>query len=356
VVINNANEVTVTALTGAPATNAWAAYVMSAQTVGAFAAGLTVTIGQVDGLTAALAAIGSELATITALLPTAPPSVNASGSTTLVNITIPATAAMYPGAVPTANAALSPTGKLPRPGALFHSINTAASGIANGSFPLAAPTPGTVAIYKNGTGVAQLIDGGLGHASAYLAANGYVGTDGRQYYIVNQAGSTNSFFASDMEKVLFRVDINSSMLVAGSTLTLTFNLLLQMLQANTQAQYLLVIEEGSMPDVTSPSPVATNLQNVVWNTASPVLAQRVILSEVGVTHSFGMAVSLDATGMILTAQRQLYGNWLGGAQAPSAPAFAVRARLIQFDVDDTVANPKGTVYYQLTNGTAIIAT
>ena len=66
--ITNANSVTVTALTGAPALHAWAAIVMSAQTVAAFAAGLTVTVGQVTGLQTQLDAIGTQVATVLALL------------------------------------------------------------------------------------------------------------------------------------------------------------------------------------------------------------------------------------------------------------------------------------------------
>jgi hypothetical protein len=62
------------------------------------------------------------------------------------------------------------------------------------------------------------------------------------------------------------------------------------------------------------------------------------------------------TNMRITAQRQLYGVWTAGAQTPASPEFAVRARLIQFDTDDTVANAKGTVYYQVSNGTCVIAT
>jgi len=352
VVINNANQVTVAALGGAPAANAWAATVVSAQTVAAFATGLRVTIGQVIGLQDALNGIGTQLSAITALLPTAPPSVAAGAAGTTVSITIPNASGMLPGHVPSANAGISPTGKLPRPGALLPAINTAAGSVANGTFPLGAPSAGLV--YKNATGGPVLIDGGLGLDARMLANGGYAGSDGRIWYRVTQAGTSNSFFPTDFERTLFVVDVNDAMLTAGSTLTLTFSVLLQLLQANTRAQYLAVIEVGDLPQDTTPAPTATNLQNVVWN-ATPVLSQRVILSGVGVTHNFGMSVARDATGTVLTAQRLLYGAWTGGAQTPASANFAVRARLIQFDTEDAVTNAKGTVYYALSAGMATIA-
>jgi len=354
VVIDNANEVAITALTGAPAANAWAAIVMSAQTVAAFAAGLTVTIGQVTGLAAELASIGTQLAAIIALLPTAPPSA-AAPTGTGINVTLPALSLLYPGKVPASNSGAAASGKLPRPAALFPCINTAVAGIANGSFPLAAPNSSMAGtVVKNATGVPQEIAGGLGHNSFWCPPNGYVGTDGRQWFVVNQAGSTNSFFPADMEQVLFVLDVNSAMLVAGSTLTVNFNVTLQLLQANTTAQHVLVIEVGSLPKDTSPATVATNLQEVNWDIASPILAQQLVMSGTSMMHNFGASVSLDATGSVFTAQRLLYGLWTAGATAPTSANFAIRARLIQFDTADTPVYAKGTVS-AVFSGTAAIA-
>ena len=96
------------------------------------------------------------------------------------------------------------------------------------------------------------LDGGLGRDSSLLPAGGYAGSDGRVWYRVNQAGTSNSFFPADFERTLFVVDINDAMLTAGSVLTLNFQLLLQLLQANTRAQYLVVIETGDLPQDTTP--------------------------------------------------------------------------------------------------------
>ena len=78
VVINTANQVTITALTGAPALNAWAAMVMSAQTVAAFASGLTLTIAQVTGLSAILDSMGNSIASLLTLLPASASAANTS--------------------------------------------------------------------------------------------------------------------------------------------------------------------------------------------------------------------------------------------------------------------------------------
>ena len=353
VVINNANQVTIAATGSAPGPQAWAATVVSAQTVGAFASGLRVTIAQVNGLQDALNGIGTQLAFITALLPTAPPSISAATSSTAVSITLPNVTEMLPGRVPLANSSISVAGKLPRPGALLPAIHTLASGVAAAVFPLGAPTAGTV--LQNTTGAAVMIDGGLGRDSALLAAGGYVGSDGRVWYGVNQAGATNSFFPADFERTLFALDINDAMLTAGSTLTLSFQLLLQLLQANTRAQYLVAIETGDLPQDTTPAATGANLQNVIWNTAAPMLSQRVILTEVAVTHTLGISIARDQTGTTLSAQRSLYGLWTGGAQVPASANFALRARLLQFDTEDAVPAAKGTVYYALSNGTVLIA-
>ena len=97
VVLDGANSVTVTALTGAPALNAWAVTVISAQTVAAFATGLHIDIAQVNGLETRLEAIESAVAALQALVPTTPlgsPSANAPVSAT---IQIPPLVKVFPG-------------------------------------------------------------------------------------------------------------------------------------------------------------------------------------------------------------------------------------------------------------------
>ncbi|HEX4083283.1 MAG TPA: hypothetical protein VHY22_00120 [Chthoniobacteraceae bacterium] len=343
--INSANDVTVTALTGAPSDGEWTVYVVSAQTVAAWASGLTVTIDQVTGLSAILAAMAATVAALQALIPTAPPQIVAPGGGTLT-IALPAVTGYVPMQT------LASNGQ-PRPRALLPAQNTAVGDIAAGTFPLgAAGAAGTVV--QNQTGAGQLVPAGFGIDETWAPNNGYVASDGRLWYVVNQAGSTNSFFAAAFERTLFSFEINSAMMPAGSTLVLTFSLLLQMLVSNTRAQYVMVIEYGTLPEDTSPATVALNLQNVVWATATPILAQGIIMDEVPITHSFGVSISVNAAGTAWTAQRNLYGVWTAGAPAPASSNFALRARLIQFDTEDAVVRPKGVVSYAVSAGSAVI--
>ena len=188
--ITNANQVTVAAAGGAPGAHAWAATVVSAQTVGAFASGLRLAMGQVTGLQEALNGIGTELSAITALLPTAPPSINTSSGGVAVTITLPNVAEMLPGRAPAANAGLNPGGKLPRAGALLPAIHTVASGIGAAVFPLGAPTAGTVA--QNQTGAAVMIDGGLGRDCG-AAGGGRVCGERRSGVVPGEPGGNDEF-------------------------------------------------------------------------------------------------------------------------------------------------------------------
>ena len=241
----------------------------------------------------------------------------------------------------------------PKARALLPAQFALASGIAAASFPLGAPAAaGTV--LQNQTDLAQIVPGAFGVDQACVMPSGYVASNGDLWYVVNQCGLTNSFFPAAFEKPLFSFEINSAMFPAGSTFQLAFSLALQLLAANTRAQYIVVIETGSLPEDTAPAPVGLNLQNVQWATATPILAQQVILSDCLVSHSFGAAVSLDATGTVFAAQKLAYGIWTGGAPAPASANFAVRSRLIQFDVEDGVQNPRGVVSYALSSAAASI--
>jgi len=342
--INSANDVTLTALAGPPSDGAWTVYVVSAQTVAAWAEGLTVTIDQVTGLAAILAGMAATIASLQALMPTAPPQLAGTGSG--LTITIP----NVTGYVPMQT--LASNGQ-PKARALLPAQNTLASAIVAGAFPLGAvAAAGTVV--QNQTGQNQLVPAGFGIDETWVPDQGYVASDGRLFYVVNRAAGTNSFFAAAMERTLFSFQVTSAMMPAGSSLALTFSLALQLLVANTRGQYLLVIESGAMPQDSSPSPVSLNLQNVVWNTATPILSQPVFLDSVLIDGQiFGAQIAVNAAGTVLTAQRNLYGVWTGGA--PATANFALRARLIQFDTEDSVIRPRGVISYALSNAKAVIS-
>lgn len=357
VVINSANQVTVTALTGAPASNAWAAFVMSAQTVAAFASGLSVTIAQVTGLQTQLDSLGGSVSSILSLLPTVTPAspTGSTGTTDAIDVTIPDTALLFPGRnLPAVQGGKVDPATLPRPAILPPAIHEATVNALTIPLPAVSDSGQPGNVFQNQSGSPVFIPQGMGHKGTYLAANGYAADDGRIWYPVNRAGSTNSYFPADMEQELFMFEINDQMLRAATTFTLDFKLALQMFNGTSRAQYMLVVEWGDVPSDSSPSPTSTNLQNVVWN-ATPMLSQRLIFSGVQMTHHFGVSVVRDATGATLTGNKLLYAWWYAADSTPDSANFAIRARLINFDTENSITDARGTILASLSSGTAKVA-
>ncbi|MEI9894237.1 MAG: hypothetical protein WDN28_10220 [Chthoniobacter sp.] len=74
--------------------------------------------------------------------------------------------------------------------------------------------------------------------------------------------------------------INDMMFSAGTTLTCLFKLALQLIHADTEAQWMLAIEQGLITAETDAPPTETydaNLLSVDWQTATPLVLQRLIL-------------------------------------------------------------------------------
>jgi len=140
---------------------------------------------------------------------------------------------------------------------------------------------------------------------------------------------------------------------AGTKFMLEFDLALRLFNATTRAQYLLRIDVGSAPGQSTPSPTGENLENVVW-AEEPLLSQRIILSDLKITHRFGASVRRNINGE-LHADKMTYGNWMAAATAPAAANFTLRARLIQFDTENSVKGAKGTVFFALTEAKAEIS-
>lgn len=137
---------------------------------------------------------------------------------------------------------------------------------------------------------------------------------------------------------------------------------LQLINANSNAQWLLVIEKGTAPQDTSPATTATNLQNIVWD-STPILSQRLILTGNLQTHNFGARIkrAIVSSADTITLDTLLYGVWDGNnSAAPSTANFSLRARLIQFDTEDARASDaRGWVTYQIigpTDGADPLAT
>lgn len=195
----------------------------------------------------------------------------------------------------------------------------------------------------------------VGIRSETVVAGDLIASDGRLWYHVTRSDSpgSNSFYANQMEKEIFRLAINDNMLKAGSVFTMTFELGLQMFKHDTNVQYNLVIDIAELPQVSLPTPTGPNLFEVEWNT-TPVLQQRIIVTDVLLIHKFGVQVVNSALG-ILRTNKKLYGVEVAGDVIPETANFALRCRLIEFDTEDNVADATGLIYYTLNNASGGIS-
>ena len=339
-----------------PTLNSLAVVISSAGPRSAFLAH-THTMAQIIGLLDALAGVYARLEAIEDLLPTPNLLTRREGAVTQ-DIEIPDRTEVFPGARLPANfdsKSLSEgkTDKLPRPAGLLPAIHDAT--VVPIAVPLPRPEPNAGNVFQNTTSTPLLVPGGLGRRGGYLDPLGYAGSDGRVWYRLSRAAQTNSFYPLDFERELFLLHINEAMWQPDGRFAVEFDLELQLFLANTRAQFLLVIEAGTAPGQDTPAPVSENLADVTWRPA-PLLSQRIIVSGLKLKHHFGAIIkrSLDN---VITAERQLYTAWSACPvnAVPQSPGFVLRARLIQFDTENSVRGAKGFVFAALTQAKAQIS-
>lgn len=337
-----------------PAQNALAVVLSSAGPVSAFQAHHH-AIPQVDGLEDALNALGMRVSAIEELLPKTNPSARSGADTgNSLEIEIPDKAELFPGKFPEgfdAGAAPKDGRNLPRPAGLLPAIHDTI--IEDIIVPLPVPATYAGRVYRNKGSAPLLVPGGLGRRGSYPEPDGYAGSDGRAWYRLTRDTEMNSFFPTDFERELFMLHINDQMLRPGGTFSLEFKLSLCLFNAITRAQYLLHIDVGDAPGQINPPPTGENLEDVTW-IGTPLLTQRLIVSGLKMTHRFGCAIRRTAAGL-LQADRMMYGNWTAAPQAPTSPSFTLRARLLQFDTENSVRGARGTVFYGLTEAKADIS-
>lgn len=270
VVFTNSNSCVVTVIGTAPATNAWVLTVMSEQTVEAFAAGLTVTIGQVTGLDARLLAVETRVGSLETLLPSGTltrPAV----SGTAAEIEIPDNFVIYPnlrlgpdfdaGSIAALSAQLVrtfPAAAVRPPGLLPAIRDTSVTTFTSADLP-GSPSVGNV--YQNTGAAAVLVPGGLGRRGRALAVNEYAGWDGRVWYHVTRgSASSTSFFPTDFhEEMIAPITFERDTWRAAQQFVVEFDLAVQLLRASSNAQWLLVIEHGAVPSETDATATAIDL-------------------------------------------------------------------------------------------------
>jgi len=347
------NEAEITFPEPPPSVNAYAVTITAAGPKSAFQDHHH-SIGQVNGLEDTLLALGLRITAIEDLLPAVNPAARTGSVGESLEIEIPDRMEIFPGKLAAdvdAEAASKDLKKLPKPAGLIPAIHDAT--IEPILVPLPLATSGEGKVYRNDSGEALLVPGGLGRRGGYLDSGGFAGSDGRVWYRLTRDGASNSFYPLDFEKELFMLHINDQMLRAGSKFSLEFKLALRLFNATTRAQYLLRIDVGSAPGQNAPAPTGENLENVTWGETS-LLSQRIILSGLKITHSFGASIRRDINGD-LHADKMAYGNWTAASVVPPSASFTLRARLVEFDTENSVKGAKGTVFYALTEAKADIS-
>lgn len=347
-VINNEDTVTIT-MAAQPLVNGLVVIITSAGPKSAFQAH-THTIGQIVGLQDALDALDLRLAEIENLLPTVVPSSTVAPGVQ-AEIAVPDKGDVYPGRFFPPNAHLGDLSKL-RPGGLLPATHDATAEavtdiLVSGALP---DTNDTFIdrVFINDDPTAIPIPGGSGRKPSTLEFGEHLASDGRVWYKVVKDGATNSFYPFDFERTLWTLFANDKQFRAGGEFTFEFDLELRMANSKTAGQYSVVIEVGSATQQASPSPVGVNLQDIVWD-ATPVLNQRVILTDVKQKHHFGFAFRRSADGSTIAGDQLLYDAWEAAGAVPSSANFAVRARLIRFDTENSITKAKGLVFYMMTN-------
>jgi hypothetical protein len=164
-------------------------------------------------------------------------------------------------------------------------------------------------------------------------------------YEVRKAGT--SYFPAEYEHDLFMLWVAAEMFPSKRAFNIDAKPVLQLL-GNARAEYILEVAFGTITEATGTG-IAANIAGITW--AAPVISQRVLLSSAIVTHPFGVAVRSDA-GSVLTATASIYGR-AQTATPPTASAFALRARLLNFDTEDR-ASARGLISLTMEETQALI--
>jgi hypothetical protein len=342
-----------------PAAGLLTVCITTAGPISAFVSNITVTIAQVTGLQAFLNMLNGEVATLQALVPTGTLVAQASASGAAQNFTLPNAYFAYPNRrLPAgfdASTLLPPTAAalaaLPRSPVLLPAIHTASvTTFESADLP---DDPEASVVYQNAGTDPVYIPGGGGRESNTLPVGGYVGYNGKYWYLLRRAGTTNSYFPADFETQLIPdIDQRAALWQAGQGWTFQFDLITAVIAANISAEVELVVEFGVARSQTSPAQTAPNLSKIDWF-AVPLLTQRLVLSGLAQTRHFGVALKRSTTNK-MTAQKLLQSAWSVADACPLDPDFMLRARLVNFDISNCGTSPVGYFCAGILNATVTI--
>jgi hypothetical protein len=301
-----------------PTSNQYVATITTAGPVSAFQAH-THTIEQIEGLQLIINDLGGRMESLETLVVATGPGNNETTESSALQMKVEKVDIAIPAGSSTSTRPM-----------LLGSINDAT--IESVSVPLATPEsiPGQVKQINS----AWTIPAGRNRRAWPVKSGGYIASNGNVLYEVRKVG--NTYYPVEFEHDIFMVWISAEMLTAKRTLSLTAKPVLQLL-GNTRAQYTLDVAFGTVVE-DSGSGFGPNLASITW--AEPIISQKIILSSTIVEHPFGLVVKSDPSA-VLTATSTIYGR-TQNATPPSSAAFAIRARLNNFDTENR-QNPRGSI-------------
>lgn len=335
-----------------PEEDALVAIITAAEDRAQFLEGVELTVEQITGLGALLTALGTRVSVIEELVPTVPLAAESLDASEVFTIPLAEVKALLPGVWPAAfdygAAITSGAGLASRGRGLLPALHTDSASAA--SLPLGDPADFAGTLFYNDESAPIVLPGGLGHRSEIVPVGGFFASDGRVWYAVREdvtPDATTSYFPICFEKELFMVHISDRMLRAGQSLDLTFDLLAATHRANTRAQWLLVVEVGAVTQDTAPTTTGENLAAVTWQN-EPILLDRLILSGTPMPSTYGVRIARSAGGDTFTSSALTYGKYEASEVVPAAANFVLRARMIQFDTENSVALARGYARVEFT--------
>ncbi len=180
-----------------------------------------------------------------------------------------------------------------------------------------------------------------------VRAGDYVACDGREFYKVIQAADTTSYYPAAFETLLFETAINPLEFPNRSTLELRFGLEMvvtmlekRALERRSVCQWTILLEAGVPSADTAPATPGENL-DAAFTSGVTLLRQRLILTEIPTQHLFGMRIVRAGDGS-MTARAIAYGRDEATTAPPSVP-FILRARMVEFDTENSPTDAKGVV-------------
>lgn len=265
----------------APGVNELVVLISSAASPASFLAH-THPIGEITGLETQLSELGSRLAALEDRAGTT--GIVVEGTTSsgpVAEWTLPSIMEIIPMrkeldvSLAGGSIAAIPKASLPRTGGLLPAVHDAS--VENLTVPLPTAESYENRVFKNATGDPVDLPGSYGGRLVRLKANEHAAMlveDGRvSWYRVAQAvvGET-SWYPTNFDRELFRFPVSSKQLRLKKTLELRVGIEVALLQGNTAAQWVFVIEHGSTTDDTAPQSGGTTCtvnatSNVVTATA-----------------------------------------------------------------------------------------